>query len=230
MNLMGQSGLRSEPVHQAFQAIFVGNRSQALAKAEHLPLSVVSKIQKLALSSAEELTVNGLERRCVDRPSFECRFAPACKFSKVFPHGAYQFGSGCPHLRRYHSFSRCDACFRGSRDLRILFLAPIVETLTSVCKCNERPCHADRFGSASGISGGFAARHWANLSNVSTPPLAEVTQGFVKRKRRPYGSKSRPPAVTMQNWEPTFWPNGISRKRSRKAFASTTIRTDPRKS
>ena len=68
MEFLGQSGLWSEPVHQAFQSIFAGNRNQALARAEHLPSSIVSKIQKLALSSAGELTLNALERLALADP------------------------------------------------------------------------------------------------------------------------------------------------------------------
>ena len=68
INLLGQSGLWSLPVHQAFQAIFAGSREQALAKAENLPSSIVSKIQKLALSNAEELAVSGLERLALTDP------------------------------------------------------------------------------------------------------------------------------------------------------------------
>ena len=68
IEMLGQVGLWSEPVHQAFQSIFAGNREQALAKAENLPLSAVSKIQKLALASAEDLTVGVLEQLALADP------------------------------------------------------------------------------------------------------------------------------------------------------------------
>jgi len=68
MSLLGQSGLWSEPVHQAFETIFAGNRDRAFSKAQNLPVSIVSKIQKLALSSAEELTVDELERLALKDP------------------------------------------------------------------------------------------------------------------------------------------------------------------
>ena len=87
MNFMGQSGLWSEPVHQAFQAIFAGNRKQAVAKAQHLPLSVVSKIQKLALSSAEELTVNGLERLALADPVLSADLLRHVNSAKYSPLG-----------------------------------------------------------------------------------------------------------------------------------------------
>ncbi len=68
IEMLGHAGLWSRPVQAAFQAIFAGNREQALARAENLPLSVVSRIQKLALSSVEDLTVAGLERLALADP------------------------------------------------------------------------------------------------------------------------------------------------------------------
>ena len=87
MNFLGQSGLWSEPVHQAFQAIFAGNRKQALAKAEHLPSSIVSKIQKLALSRAEELSVHGLERLALADPVLSADLLRHVNSAKYSPTG-----------------------------------------------------------------------------------------------------------------------------------------------
>lgn len=63
-----ESGLWSDPVHQAFRTIFEGNRERAFAKAENLPLSAVSKIQKLALTASDDLTVSLLERIALADP------------------------------------------------------------------------------------------------------------------------------------------------------------------
>lgn len=68
LDLLMESGLWSQQVNQAFHAIFSGNRDRALAKAEKLPLSTVSKIQKLAFASADDLTVNGLEQMALADP------------------------------------------------------------------------------------------------------------------------------------------------------------------
>ena len=82
--MLTHAGSWSERVHEAFQALFAGNRDRALAKAEHLPLSTVSKVQRLALLSVEELSLDGLERLALADPVLAAdllRHANSAKYS-----------------------------------------------------------------------------------------------------------------------------------------------------